>query len=206
MNQGKSFVPVALAIGLLVPGAPACSRSPAGPSPEKGEAPTAYPTSTSPAAEAAPRATADVEAMPGGDPASSARAEEKPAVGRSEPEPIPPAHGPGKRAPIGTASIGGAAVSHGAISNASAVVAGMAAGFRRCYNKGLQGDPNMKGSVRLTAKIGPNGEVLSVSPSGGSGLSGTVVSCVAARVSAAQFAPPEGGGATLVIPVTFTSE
>jgi hypothetical protein len=81
----------------------------------------------------------------------------------------------------------------------------MAAGFRRCYNKGLQEDPNMKGSVRITAKIGPNGEVLSAVPSG-SGLSGTVVGCVAARVSSAQFSPPEGGGATVVIPVTFVSQ
>ena len=109
------------------------------------------------------------------------------------------------KGPVGNASIGGAAVSGGAVANAGSVVAGMAAGFRRCYNKGLQEDPNMKGSVRITAKIGPNGEVLSVSPSG-SGLSGTVVSCVAARVSSAQFAPPEGGGATVVIPVTFVSQ
>ena len=109
------------------------------------------------------------------------------------------------KGPVGNASIGGAAVSGGTVANASAVVAGMAAGFRRCYNKGLQEDPNMKGSVRITARIGPNGEVLSVSPSG-SGLSGTVVSCVAARVSSAQFAPPQGGGATIVIPVTFVSQ
>jgi hypothetical protein len=109
------------------------------------------------------------------------------------------------KGPVGNASIGGAAVSGGSVANASSVVAGMAAGFRRCYNKGLQEDPNMKGSVRITAKIGPNGEVLSASPSG-SGLSGTVVSCVAARVSSAQFAPPEGGGATVVIPVTFVSQ
>jgi len=109
------------------------------------------------------------------------------------------------KGPVGNASIGGAAVSGGSVANASAVVAGMAAGFRRCYNKGLQEDPNMKGSVRITARIGPNGEVVSVSPSG-SGLSGTVVSCVAARVSSAQFAPPEGGGATIVIPVTFVSQ
>lgn len=109
------------------------------------------------------------------------------------------------KGPVGSASIGGAAVSGGSVANASSVVARMAAGFRRCYNRGLQEDPNMKGSVRITAKIGPNGEVLSVSPSG-SGLSGTVVSCVAARVSSAQFAPPEGGGATIVIPVTFVSQ
>lgn len=108
--------------------------------------------------------------------------------------------------PVGNASIGGAAVSGGNVANASSVVAGMAAGFRRCYSKGLQENPEMKGSVRITARIGPNGEVLSASPSGGGGLSGTVISCVAARVASAQFAPPEGGGATVVIPVSFTSQ
>jgi hypothetical protein len=110
------------------------------------------------------------------------------------------------KGPVGNAQVGGAAVSGGSVSNASSVVAGMAAGFRRCYNKGLQEDPSMKGSVRITAKIGPNGEVLSASPSGGGGLSGTVISCVTARVSSANFAPPEGGGATVVIPVTFVSQ
>lgn len=109
------------------------------------------------------------------------------------------------KGPTGNAQIGGAAVLGGAVANASAVVAGMSAGFRRCYNRGLAEDPNMKGSVRITAKIGPNGEVLSATPSA-SGLSGTVVGCVVARVQSAQFAPPEGGGATITIPVTFVSQ
>jgi len=110
------------------------------------------------------------------------------------------------KGPVGSAQVGGAAVSGGNVANASSVVAGMSAGFRRCYNRGLQEDPSMKGSVRVTAKIGPNGEVLSATPSGGGGLSGTVISCVVARVQSAQFSPPEGGGATVVIPVTFVSQ
>lgn len=110
------------------------------------------------------------------------------------------------KGPQGSANIGGAINTGGNVSNAQSVVAGMAAGFRRCYNRGLQEDPAMKGSVKITAKIGPNGEVLSASPSGGGGLSGTVIGCVAARVSSAQFAPPEGGGATIVIPVSFVSQ
>jgi hypothetical protein len=110
------------------------------------------------------------------------------------------------KGPVGNAQVGGAAVSGGNVANASSVVAGMAAGFRRCYNRGLAENPEMKGSVRITARIGPNGEVLSASPSGGGGLSGGVVSCVAARVSSAQFSPPDGGGATIVIPVTFVSQ
>lgn len=107
-------------------------------------------------------------------------------------------------APKGQASVGGASVSGGSISNAGAVVAGMAAGFRRCYNRGLTEDKTMKGTVRITAKIGPNGEVLSASPSGGGGLSTTVTSCVAGVVSSRQFAAPDGGSATVVIPVSFT--
>jgi hypothetical protein len=109
------------------------------------------------------------------------------------------------KGPVGSASVGGASVSGGSVANASSVVAGMAAGFRRCYNNGLKEDPNMKGTVRITARIGPNGEVLSASASG-SGLSGSVIGCVQARVASAQFSPPEGGGATIVIPVSFISQ
>jgi hypothetical protein len=109
------------------------------------------------------------------------------------------------KGPTGSAQVGGAAVT-GNVANAQSVVAGMGAGFRRCYNRGLQTDPTMKGSVRITARIGPNGEVLSASPSGGGGLSGDVIGCVVSRVQSAQFAPPDGGGATVVIPVSFVSQ
>jgi hypothetical protein len=87
-------------------------------------------------------------------------------------------------------------------AKAGQVVTGMAAGFRRCYDEGLKQDRDMKGSVRVTAKIGPRGEVLSVS-SANKGLSAEVIACVEARVAAAVFSPPSGGGATIVIPVTF---
>ena len=49
------------------------------------------------------------------------------------------------KGPVGNASVGGAAVSGGSVANASSVVAGMAAGFRRCYNKGLAGGPEHEG-------------------------------------------------------------
>ncbi len=101
------------------------------------------------------------------------------------------------------AAIGGASVSGGSVGNASAVVAGMAAGFRRCYNKGLVEDPNAKGTLRVTAKIGPNGEVLSATAAGGGGLPEIVKTCVTMRVSSAQFDKPVGGAATIVIPVSF---
>jgi hypothetical protein len=93
----------------------------------------------------------------------------------------------------------------GDIPNAGGVVASMAPGFRRCYNGGLaKEDPTMHGSMRVTARIAANGDVVSATPTAGSGnLSGGVMSCVASRVASAHFDAPTAGGATLVIPVTF---
>lgn len=107
--------------------------------------------------------------------------------------------------PTGSASISAIGTSGGSVANASSVVAGMAAGFRRCYNRALKDDPNVAGSMKVRAKIGPNGEVLAAEPTEVKGLPGGVTSCVAARVSSAQFAPPTGGAATVVIPVVFSS-
>lgn len=103
----------------------------------------------------------------------------------------------------GNANVGPAEPRGGSVANASSVVAAMQAGFRRCYNRELPNNPDMKGSVRITAKIGPNGEVMGASASGGGGLSGSLISCVTSRVASATFAAPEGGGATIVIPVSF---
>jgi hypothetical protein len=106
------------------------------------------------------------------------------------------------KGPSAATTIGGPEL-NGTVADASRVVAGMAPGFRRCYRAGLEQDSTMKGTVRISAKIGGNGEVVSATPSGGGGLSSTVISCVVERVASAQFAPPSNGGATLVIPVAF---
>ncbi len=102
----------------------------------------------------------------------------------------------------GVVNIVALSVSRGAIADIQSLAPAFQAGFRRCYDKGLQGDPDMKGSFRLTVRVGPNGEVTSVSPSSSS-LSAKVVSCVSARVSATQFPPPLEGSATVVIAATL---
>ncbi len=99
-----------------------------------------------------------------------------------------------------------AAQGSGNVANARDVVAGMGAGFRRCYNRALQDDPKAFGSVRLTAIIGPDGRVVSVTPSAPIGLPGNMIVCLIVRVSSAQFAPPAGGKATIVIPTSFVSK
>jgi hypothetical protein len=108
--------------------------------------------------------------------------------------------------PKGNASVGGAAVSGGSVSNAARVVAGMRAGFRNCYQRGLAENPDASGSIRLTIRVGPGGEVAGVSPAPSGSLPASVISCVVARAQAAQFDPPEGGSAVIAVPVTFVKQ
>ena len=56
----------------------------------------------------------------------------------------------------------------------------------------------------MIAVIGPSGEVTSAAASRVKGIGGQVAACVAARVGAAQFAPPAGGSATITIPIDFS--
>ena len=108
--------------------------------------------------------------------------------------------------PKGNASVGGAAVSGGNVSNAARVVAGMRAGFRNCYQRGLAENPDAAGSIRLTIRVGAGGEVAGVSPAPSGSLPASVISCVVARAQAAQFDPPEGGSAVIAVPVTFVKQ
>jgi len=93
-----------------------------------------------------------------------------------------------------------------AVANADRVVAGLRPGFRSCYNAGLNTDPGMSGRVMISAKISPNGEVDSASPSGNTGLSETVVQCLLRKVRNAQFDAPGPNGSTIQIPVTFVQQ
>ncbi len=81
----------------------------------------------------------------------------------------------------------------------------MAKPFRACFNRGLRDDPQMAGEVRINARIGAQGEVLRAAAYGHHGLSDGVLWCTVDVVFASTFAPPAGGGATIVIPVTFVT-
>lgn len=97
-------------------------------------------------------------------------------------------------------------VTGGEVANASQVLARMRAGFRQCFAKALALDAKQEGTVRVTARIGPNGEVQSVSATKAGNLDESAVACIKARVQSAQFEPPKGGEATLVFPVTFVRQ
>jgi hypothetical protein len=110
------------------------------------------------------------------------------------------------QSPRATVGVGGSSVMGGTIANASAVVAGMAAGFRRCYQKALNDDPSVKGTLKIIATVGPKGEVTSATSEDSGALPAPLVSCIKARVSAAQFAAPVGDSVTVRIPIAFAAE
>jgi len=97
-------------------------------------------------------------------------------------------------------------VAGGNISNAAKVVAAMRAAFRACYQKGLDQNPDSQGSIKMAIKVGPGGEVSGVSATPSGNLPPSVIDCVTARARRAQFDPPEGGAATVQVPVTFVKQ
>jgi hypothetical protein len=108
----------------------------------------------------------------------------------------------GPRKPVATASVAPPEVSTGNVPDAGRVVGGLKGQLKACYRRALDEDPTMRGTVRVTAKIGSNGEVSSVQAAP-SGLSSGMVACVSRVVRGAQFGAPEGGGAMVSIPMTF---
>lgn len=120
------------------------------------------------------------------------------------------ASGSGKTAkvqgPRGRASVGGASVAGGKVGNASSVVARMRAGFRACYNRALQTNPDISGRADLRIKVGPGGEVQGVAARKSGTLPASVVSCLKARARRARFQPPQGGTAVVSVPVTFVKQ
>ena len=107
--------------------------------------------------------------------------------------------------PVGNASVS-SSVAAGSVSNAASVVAAMRAGFRRCYQRGLEQNPDIAGSIRLTISVGPGGEVSSVGGGPTGNIPTSVVDCVKGRARAAQFAPPDGGSAVINVPISFVKQ
>jgi eukaryotic-like serine/threonine-protein kinase len=91
----------------------------------------------------------------------------------------------------------------GNVGNAAEVVASLQPEFRRCYSAGLKTDAGMQGGVRLTGRVGPRGDVLSVSASPSGSITSGVAACVASVLRGARFSAPAGGAATIVVPITF---
>jgi outer membrane biosynthesis protein TonB len=110
------------------------------------------------------------------------------------------------KGPTGNASVGGASVAGGTVGNAASVVAGMRAGFRACYNRGLATNPDASGKIDLKLRIGPGGEVTGVAAASSGNLPGSVVDCVKGRARSGRFSPPDSGSAVISVPVSFVKQ
>jgi hypothetical protein len=89
---------------------------------------------------------------------------------------------------------------------AEATIARLRPSFRSCYNKGLDRNPNMAGTLEIVIDIAPNGDVTSATKGGGSGLSPDVEACMLGKVSHASFDAPGGAGAKLRVPITVVRQ
>jgi hypothetical protein len=92
------------------------------------------------------------------------------------------------------------------IPSAERTVLSLRPAFRRCYELGLQKDPTMSGDVTIRARLRATGEVDSAQIVAQNGLSAEVTSCIQRKVATAEFERPEGGSATLDIPVKFVRQ
>jgi outer membrane biosynthesis protein TonB len=125
------------------------------------------------------------------------------------PQPVAPQPDSGAGAGPGTPSIapsgtGGCdspckGVDTPALANA---VRGRVSTARQCYNRALASDPNLKGQVGVSLRIGPSGNVCSAGVTSTTLHSPGVEQCALATLRNASYPPPSGGckdvGATLV--------
>ena len=104
----------------------------------------------------------------------------------------------------GSADISDVVVTKGEVPNAGRVAAGMRAGFRNCYQHGLQ-DSGEQGDLRLSLEIGSNGTVTNVDYTVSGNLKPGMVECVTARAKAGEF-QLVGDSAEVSIRATFKYE
>lgn len=102
----------------------------------------------------------------------------------------------------GTLRAGGASVGS-VVPSAAQVVRQMHPGFRRCYARALAKDPDHAGVLMVRLELDANGSVTHARAEPRQGMSEALLRCIEAVARRAQFAPPEGGQATLTIPLTL---
>jgi TonB family protein len=75
--------------------------------------------------------------------------------------------------------------------------------IRLCFERALNRDPNLRGTVKVKFVIGPDGKVRSADDAGSQMASTEVVECVRDAFRKLTFPPPDGGTVTVVYPIVF---
>lgn len=84
-------------------------------------------------------------------------------------------------------------------------IAAMQADFRACHQAALQHEGAASGGVKLVIRIAADGRVTDVKADGLK-LPRSTVDCLLERAALARFEPPQGGSATITVPVTFVKQ
>ena len=103
----------------------------------------------------------------------------------------------------GTVTLG-PVVASTAVAQADRVAASLKPRARRCYDQGLQNDPNMQGKLVVMVAVSTSGSVDDATVASSSGLSPEVAECVARAYRTVVFDAPAGGAeSTLTVTLTF---
>lgn len=94
----------------------------------------------------------------------------------------------------------------GTVADVTTTVAGMREGFRGCYNAALSRDPSLAVALRLSATIDASGAVSRAWSVTRANVPGEMVTCALEVLRSKRFSPPEGGSATVVIPLTLVQK
>jgi tRNA A-37 threonylcarbamoyl transferase component Bud32 len=91
------------------------------------------------------------------------------------------------------------------VSDAESVVGAIRPKLRACYQKALDGNESLEGSMVVHLQVAPDGRVYRGRIKEGRMASPVVQTCVLEELRGATFAPPATGHAELQIPVRFAS-
>jgi hypothetical protein len=83
------------------------------------------------------------------------------------------------------------------------VVMAMRADLRRCYNKAVKTDPNLRAAIKLTIDVAPDGSVTKVTPHATPPVPTELEQCLVAAASRVAFDPPGGSGASFELPINL---
>jgi len=101
----------------------------------------------------------------------------------------------------GAVTLGPISPTEGLPSNAQRVLRGMVPGFRACYDRALQAEPRLSGTLRLEIEVAASGEVTAATVT--SDHPAALSSCIEARARAGLFAA-SAQGATITTELTLT--
>jgi outer membrane biosynthesis protein TonB len=106
--------------------------------------------------------------------------------------------------PVGTVDTGPASANVPIANMESVIRSQIFPAARKCYQRGLENDPNQSGKLIVAIKVDPSGEVSSASVVSNSGLSQQVASCIVSAAKRATFGQNPGG--TVQVPFNFVHQ